>query len=208
MKNSVTNKAPYVSQFATPEFAEKILRDKVLAEHDLAWKNTGAVSPEEYSAWVLTQCGMACTLMALQYFKKEHVPIVLMANDALAHGVYQREQGRTSDMRYGEYVTWIRNYSLHAELHIRLSIRGIQYALSRGRLVMVSVNPNIRGYETAAPAQRGGHLVLITGYDKSHNTITFINPSGFTSTHTQIAHTLPISEFLSYYAGRGILVSI
>ena len=69
---------------------------------------------------------------------------------------------------------------------------------------MVSVNPNIRGYETAPEKQKGGHLVLVTGYNETDNTIIIHNPSGFVSQNTHANHTLTIDRFRMYFAGRGI----
>jgi len=110
-------------------------------------------------------------------------------------------------MRYAEFAKWIRNYGLRADIYSKLSIKGIQYALSQNKLVIISVNPNIRGYDTAPKMQKGGHLVLVVGYDRELGTITINNPSGFLSTDTQINHSLLIEEFKNYYAGRGIVLT-
>lgn len=47
-KSKVQNEVPYGSQFAHPEYAEKILRDGVAKTSDPNWKETGAHSAEEY----------------------------------------------------------------------------------------------------------------------------------------------------------------
>ncbi|AKM83832.1 TPA: hypothetical protein DCZ46_00650 [Candidatus Campbellbacteria bacterium] len=203
-KEFVENKIPYVSQFAHSEYAEKILKDGVEKTNDPNWKNTGAQSPEEYAEWVLIICGMACTSMALQHFKKQQIGIVTLAKDAKNHGVYKKEGQEISGMHYKEFVDWIENYGLSAKIYTRLGIRGLQKLLSNGDIVIVSVSPNIRGYKTADATQRGGHLVLVTGYDKKTNTITLHNPSGFASQNTQKDHCVLVSEFIKYYAGRGI----
>jgi hypothetical protein len=145
--------------------------------------------------------------MALQHMTETaHKPATL-AEDALLHGVYVESESDLSSMKYKEFAKWIRAYGIVASVHNRLSIRGIHYALSHGSLVMVSVNPNIRGYDTAPQDQKGGHLVLVTGYDLGKGKITLNNPSGFTSTDTQIAHTLSLKDFQKYYARRGIVLS-
>lgn len=208
IKDSVVNDVPYVSQFATPEFAERILKDKVPKESDPAWQTVGAVSPEEYSKWVTTQCGMACTAMVLEHYGKEAPGITTLAKDAFAHGVYQELGDELSGMRYQEFCEWVTKHDLEARFFTRLSLRGIQYALSQGGLVIASVSPNIRGYNTAPASQIGGHLVLITGYDLSNSTITINNPSGFISTNTHKAHTLSVTDFLHHYAHRGIILSL
>jgi uncharacterized protein YvpB len=197
----------YVCQFARPEQAEPSLEGQLNPVDDPYWHETGAVSPERYAEWAFTMCGMASALMALKYFGKNTKLVAQLAEDALKHGVYSEEDGELSAMKYREFVTWIQKHGLQAQIYTRLSVRGIQYALSRGRLVIISVNPNIRGYATAPTGQKGGHLVLVTGYDVGKNTITINNPSGFASSDTQVRHQILIKEFRRYYAGRGILLS-
>ncbi len=206
-KEKVRNEVPYVSQFADPAYAEKILKDGVEKTMDPDWENTGAGSAEEYGEWVLTICGMACASMALQHFKKRREGIVTLAKEARKYGVYKQHNNKFSDMHYKEFSDWIKVYGIESKIYTRLSIRGLQKLLSDGKLIMVSVNPNIRGYETADHKQRGGHLVLITGYDNKLGTITFHNPSGFVSQNTQENHTVSTPYFLNYYAGRGMALS-
>ena len=197
----------YVSQFAHPEYAERILKKGVPKTSDPNWKETGAESSSEYAEWVLTICGMACTSMILKYFKNKHIGIVSLAKEALEHGVYQRRSDGISSMQYREFSEWISRHGLNAKVYTRLTVKGIVYLLTNGELVIVSVNPNIREYETADNKQKGGHLVLITGYDQSNDTLTLHNPSGFVSHDTQKNYTIPVTQFKRYYARRGIAVS-
>ncbi len=206
-KEVVAYDVPFVCQFSIPEHAELSLRKELSPENDPHWENTGALSQERYADWAFTMCGMASVAMALGYLKKSiHKPAEL-AEDALKHDVYVEDDATISSMKYKEFASWIRKYGLHADVFSRLSIQGIQYALSENKLVIISVNPNIRGYNTAPLAQKGGHLVLVIGYDITADTITINNPSGFLSTDTQVKHTLTISEFKNYYAGRGIVLA-
>lgn len=198
---------PYVCQFATPESAELSLTKKLFPVDDPDWRNTGAISPERYAKWAFTMCGMACTSMALKYFINDNTKIVPLAEDALIRGVYSENTKEISNMKYREFARWVKKYSLKAEIYTRLSIRGIQYALAKGKPVIVSVNPNIREYNTALVNQKGGHLVLVTGYDVSKEILLINNPSGFVSSNTQIKYSLSFNKFNNYYAGRGILLS-
>ncbi len=206
-EQEVRNDVPYVSQFATPDYAERALRGGAPLEADPAWRETGAATPEEYAKWAMNQCGMACIAMALTHFKRNVPPLVRLAKDALMNEVYIETGTDFGAMRYKEFCGWVGKYGVTATFYTRLGVRGIYHALSRGDLVIVSVNPNIRGYETVSRAQKGGHLILVTGYSKEKGTITLNNPSGFASSHTQVQHTLPTEEFLSFYAGRGIVLS-
>lgn len=203
-KTSVINQVPYVSQFANAEWAEKILKGRMTKTSDPDWKVSGADSVGEYKKWVTTICGMACTVMVLEYFGKGKHQTITLAKDALHHGAYQEHSENLSDMRYKEYVDWVGNFGISATPYSRLTIAGIKHILSKEGLTIVSVNPNIRGYETAPAEQKGGHLVLVTGYDDSNNTITVHNPSGFVSHNTHSNHILDYKTFKKYFAGRGI----
>jgi hypothetical protein len=207
IQQKVLYSVPYVCQFARPEHAELSLKKELAPIHDPHWKETGAESPERYAEWAFTMCGMASAAMALEYFSHKRIPPAELAEDALKSGVYAVEKDGLSGMKYQEFATWIRKHRLQATVYSKLSIKGIEYALSKGKLVIVSVNPNIRGHNTAPTEQKGGHLVLVNGYDLGDNSITINNPSGFVSMDTQINHTLPVEDFKSFYAGRGIVIS-
>jgi len=206
-KDKVVNNVPYVSQFAHSEYAEKILKDGVDKKSDPNWKDTGAQSTEEYAKWVLTMCGMACTSMALQHLKNRKENIVSLANDAKTHGVYKEHDEELSSMYYKEFSDWMKGYGIQAKIYTKLDVRGLQKLLSDGDIIIASVNPNIRGYETVDTTQRGGHLILVTGYDRKEETLTLHNPSGFVSQNTQQNHVIPIYKFIRYYARRGISLS-
>lgn len=206
--NVVGYDVPYISQFARPEDVENIIRGKMATIDDPYWGLTGANSSEEYVLWARAMCGMASTAMIIgYYFKDKEVKLLDLSRDALAHGVYRNEFGTISNMQYGEFAKWIQKYNLRAEVYSRLSIRGIKLALANKKLPLVSVNPNIRGYVTSSPDRKGGHLVLITGYNSLRHVLILNNPSGFTSLKTQMRHEITEKEFRKYYAGRGIFVS-
>lgn len=208
LPGSVENDVPFVCQFATPESAERSLKKELRAVDDLHWALSGAVSPERYAQWAFTMCGMACTAMALRYFSGDETQPAALAEDALSHGVYKEHAEEISSMHYKEYATWARSHGLKANIYSRLTIGGICHLLSRGMLVMVSVNPNIRGYETAPRSQKGGHLVLVTGYERAADTITINNPSGFLSTNTQKGYRVRTKDFKRFFAGRGIALRL
>ncbi len=205
--NRMNYDVSYVCQFAKPEHAELSLKKELDPLNDPHWAETGASSPKRYAEWAFTTCGMASTAMALSYFHNKNIKPALLAEDALLHGVYIESEKELSAMKYREFAKWIKKYNLYADVYTKLSAKGVRYALSKGRLVIVSVNPNIRGYDTAPIDQKGGHLVLVTGYNLDNKTIYINNPSGFVSNNTQVNHELSEKDFLSYYAGRGIVIT-
>jgi len=196
---------PYVCQFSTNDASEPSINGELKPIDDSDFKKTGAVTPEEYAKWAFTMCGMVCTAMAIEYFQNVIIKPIILANDALKNKVYVENKQMLSSMRYLEYANWINKYNLNAEIFTRLSLKGIQFALSSGKLVIASVNPNIRGDISAPKNQIGGHLVVVTGYSGKDFYIN--NPSGFTSSRTQKHHKLSFLDFKKYFAGRGIILS-
>ncbi len=205
-KDHVECNVPFVCQFSTPENAEPSLRGTLAPLEDNSWEQSGAVSQQRYSDWAFTMCGMASTAMVLGYFLNQRILPAVLAEDSLKHNVYMDDGDEISAMKYRQYASWIKKYGLTAEIYTRLSVRGLEHSLTLGKLVIVSVSPNIRGFNTAPTTQKGGHLVVVTGYNLANQTITINNPSGFTSTNTQQNQQLPVAEFRKYYAGRGIVV--
>ncbi|MBK9729061.1 MAG: C39 family peptidase [Saprospiraceae bacterium] len=206
-KIRVINDVPYVSQFANPDYAEKILRNRVEMTSDPNWRETGAESEQEYAKWVLNICGMACLSMALRYFKCKVEGTIILAKDAFRYQVFKEKNKGLSGMHYKEFCIWVRNYGLNAVIYTSLGIRGLQKLLSDGKLIIASVHPDIREYRTLNDSsKKGGHLVLLIGYDKQKNTLIFHNPSGFSSNNTQNNQEILVPKFLEYFAGRGIAI--
>jgi hypothetical protein len=196
----------YVSQFANPSWAEMVLKDNQPIERDLMWKDSGARSVKEYERWVLSICGMACTLMTLQFYKKGDFKIIPLARDAGSFGVYKKDGEGISGMQYAPYTKWLKKFNLKGVIYTKLSFKSLCFLLAKRRLFIASVNPNLSGYVSAPATQVGGHLVLITGYNKKDKTITFHNPSGFENNQTQSNHTVSAKEFMIYFSGKGIAI--
>lgn len=195
---------PYVSQFANPSWAEMVLKDNQPIERDLEWAASGARSVKEYERWVLAICGMACTVMALHFYNKGSFKTILLARDAAKLGVYKKAGDGISSMQYVPFTKWIKKFHLKATVYTHIPFKSMCYLLSKQRLVMASVNPNISGFTSAPATQIGGHLVLVTGYNKKDRTITFHNPAGFENDQTQNNHTVSVKEFKIYFSGQGI----
>jgi len=206
-KQQVNNDVPYISQFAVPASAEATMKGELLPMDDPHWRESGALTPERYAMLASNICGMASAAMAIEFFKGGSPKPAALAEDALSAGVYQENKTGLTDMNYRKFAKWIQKFGLHADVYTRLNLRGIYHALSSGKLVMVSVNPNIRGYSLSREDQIGGHLVLVTGYDKTAHLVTINNPSGFLSTNSQKGHVLTNDQFLRYFAGRGIVLA-
>jgi len=203
----VRHTVPYVSQFANPAWAEMVIKDDQPLSKDMLWPDSGAKTIEEYEEWALSACGMACASMLIAFYREKTFPVVTLARDARKSGVYTTDNGEISSMLYRPFVVWLRKFGVTGHVYTKLTFRSIKMLLASNSLIIVSVNPNIRQYNTAPATQIGGHLVLITGFNQTDRTITFHNPSGFENDQTQSNHTMPWREFEIYFAGRGIAVA-
>jgi hypothetical protein len=195
---------PYVSQFANSSWAEMVLKDNQPIARDLLWEKSGARSIKEYERWVLSICGIACTSMALQFYKKGEYQTIPLARDAARVGVYKKDGDGISSMQYVPYTKWIKKFNLRGTIYTKVSFKSLCYLLAKKRLFIASVNPNISSFTSAPATQVGGHLVLITGYNKKEETLTLHNPAGFENNQTQSNHTISLKEFKIYFSGQGI----
>ena len=200
----VRQSVPYKSQFANPAWAEMVIKDGQPLNKDILWPDSGAKTIEEYEHWALSACGMACASMIIAFFKKKDFKVIKLARDAMKSGVYTESDGKISEMNHRSFVTWIKKFNIKATIYSKLSLRSIHHLLSKNNLIIASVNPNIQGYNTVPNTQIGGHLVLVTGYNKAENTITIHNPSGFENNQSQVNHTVSVKEWNIYFTGHGI----
>lgn len=198
---------PYVCQFAVPESAEPTLKKQLATIDDPNWMESGAASKERYALLAPNICGIASAAMVIGFYTGVTPKPVPLAEDAIKAGVFQETADDLTDMNYRMFAQWIPKYGLRADVYTRLSLSGIRHALSMGLLVIASVNPNIRGFVTSSEQKIGGHMVVVVGYDMDAKTVMINNSSGFTSLQSQKDHTMPTSEFLRYFAGRGIVIS-
>ena len=196
---------PYFSQWESPELVGDILSGKRRAQDDPKWKNSGASSQDEYAEWSWAGCGMACTKMILAASGAEAPPLVALAKQSLKYGVYQLPLESSPGMFYKPYVEFMKKeYGLRARITKRLSSAKIMRALAHGNLVIASVSPEIRN-PAGTPTKRGGHLVLIVGYDKPKQEFYIHNPSGNTE-KSQTFAVVSFADFDKFAAGRGVIV--
>lgn len=201
---------PYFSQWESPELVEKIILGDILeATKDPKWKNSGAINKQEYLNWSWNMCGMACLKMILSYKKFLTPPLVTLGKMALNEGCYRINN---SSKVPGDYLDGLYHYpflkfvekkfGLIAQASQTLIIPEIVNQMGRGRLIIASVSPQIRsGKETF---NKGGHLVVITGYDLKQKCLYINNPSGFYG-QSQKNFKVTFKDFSKYFSNRGII---
>jgi hypothetical protein len=196
---------PVRSQFTSPELIEAI----VYAGHDPAgdprWRESGAPSRAEYGRYCIHWCGMACLAMILTHRDGTSPGLYQLFTGCAAAGGYQEQpDGTLRGLIYQPFAGYVADaFGLRARVHRDLPVTALRDRLAAGDLVIASVHKEIRRPDLA-PRGKGGHLVLVTGYDG--DLVHLRNPSGHTGSARSAV--LPAATFAGFYAERGISVNL
>lgn len=194
---------PYYSQWESASLVPEFITGTRPAADDPLWQKSGADSPEEYDFWAPRMCGVACLRMALDYWRFPVPPSVPLVRELEKAGAYVRDADQVRGLIYkpfAEYVT--RRWDLYARVTPELTPAEIQQEVNAGRLVMISVNKDIRTPEVE-PLGKGGHLVLVVAADADG--VELHNPSGLPGS-TQRNAGVSWTTLDRFYAGRGIVL--
>ncbi|MBI4836702.1 MAG: C39 family peptidase [Candidatus Abawacabacteria bacterium] len=204
-KSYIQNGVPYFAQWESKELADDILKKRILAVNDPKWLASGAESPEEYALWSWNACGMACLKMVLAYYKKVTIPLVTLCKQCVKYGGYTFPLETSPGLYYGPFVNFVRQtYGLQAKVIYPMILKEIVQALAKQKLVIASVAPEIRN-PSAISTKRGGHLVLIVGFDAQQKIIYLHNPSGNTPESQEYAQ-ISFNDFKKFFANKGIII--
>jgi hypothetical protein len=215
---------PYFSQFESRELIEDLLTAKIRSNSDPKWHSSGAESVEEYEQWSWNICGIACLKMILAFKLKKNYATIGLAKKALEYDAYKIvkshkdiefldnrqifiEFGKSIEgMGYRAFCKFLKEeFRLKARVAIELPLSRIKYELHKNNFVIISVHLTINRPEAEEPEKKGGHLVLVTGFDNKKKTLTIHNPSGFFN-KSQEHLELSEKDFRKFYAGRGIII--
>jgi hypothetical protein len=195
---------PYYSQWESPALAEQILAKTLAAQADPQWRRSGATTADEYAEWSWNGCGMACLKMILAD-QGIQVPLVTLAKQCLSYGGYQKPLASSPGLFYKPFCQFVKTmYHLEAAAISALTTAQILHHIAQHHYVIASVNYEIRNPQST-PTKKGGHLVLITGYNKEKQSLSFHNPSG-TKTSTQMHAEITFKDFEKFFAHKGIVV--
>jgi len=198
-------RVPYFCQWESRELAAKILDGIMPAEADPRWKDFGAGSPEEYALWSWNVCGMTCLKMILAGSRGIRVPLMDLARKCTGYGGYVVRGAVIDGLYYKPFARFAaKEYGLNVTVKPVMTQEDIIGALSRGLFVMASVSPEIRKPEVV-PAYRGGHLILMLGYDLKERVFYLNNPSGNTP-QTQEYAVVRFDDFGKFFDSKGMLI--
>lgn len=197
----------YFSQWESPLLVTKILRKEINAKKDPEWKNSGALSKEEYELWSWNICGIACLKMILTHIFKKDFKSIKLAKECAEYGGYVLNNNTIKGLYYAPFCEYLgKVFKLKSSfIDKEMSFEDIYNAINSGKFVIVSVSPKIRNKETKDIGEKGGHLVLVTKVDKNKEEIYIHNPSGF-SLVSQENYCLTENEFKKFFANRGIII--
>lgn len=206
VKEKVQLDIPYFSQWESAELVDDILNKHISAREDPKWKNSSAENLDEYELWAINVCGMTCIKMVLRKELGLEIPLVATAKDSVRYGCYIPKDKEIDGLFYDPAVGFLRDkFGLDVEVYRKLGIKKIKEEITKRNYVIVSVNPEIRDPNKDITKPKGGHLVLVTGFDDIEKTISIHNPSGYFG-KSQINFTLLQKTFQKYFAGRGFII--
>lgn len=197
---------PYFSQWESRELNRQILSHDIKAEDDPNWRNSGAVSKAEYASWSWSGCGMACLKMILARRHEQIIPLVTLGKLSLAYDCYDLPLEASAGLKYAPFVRFLKQeFSIVTKVAPTLPSAQIVYELAHGNYVMASVSPMIRD-PSSQPTTRGGHVVLIVGYDLGKRGFYLHNPSGDSPASQAFAY-VSFDEFKKFFNGRGVVIA-
>ncbi len=199
------DKIPSFTQWQSPELVAPILERTIKASEDPKWKEAGADSPEEYEHWTWNICGITCLKMYLAYTTGKIYPLIELAKEAESFGVYQSVGIEVSPLYYRPFVNYLeQRFKINAVSKSIMNLTDIIVELAQNRPVIVSVHPNIRDPRSTT-THRGGHLVLVVGYDKEKELIYINNPSAKTP-ESQAFAPVNFKDFERFFDHKGIVL--
>lgn len=202
---------PYHSQFASPELVGSIVFGDMQARDDPRWAESGASSPEEYQRWAWNLCGMVCLKSVLEYTNTsgQEKSLMELAKACVDRGAYTIDSntGEIRGLFYEPFVRYIRDeFGMNGRVAAPLSVEDMIGEIHEGNFVIASVHPTIR--DLSPPPRKGGHLVLVTGYDRTDETtpkLIYHDPAGLYGESQEYA-SAPVDTFNNYFAGRGVVI--
>jgi hypothetical protein len=106
---------------------------------------------------------------------------------------------------YEPFLRFIENeFKLKGKIVKPLIVSDIVKAIADKNYVIASVNSSIRN-PSLTPKSKGGHLILVTGYDLNKKLLYIHNPSGLFN-KSQEHFPVSFNDFEKFFAYRGVVI--
>jgi len=209
----VAEKVPIFAQWESKELVNDILNEKIKAGDDSKWQQSGAKSKEEYVMYSWQACGMACLKMILKaIYPQKDYQIVDLMKKAEKFGVYKRNN--KTDIRYnldgafhGPLAKFVRTFDVIGSRKWGVRKYYLSHLILKNCFIIASVHSSIRDNSLHFD-EKGGHLVLLKGFEVENNQITGFyinNPSGFHK-ESQENHFINLKHWQRCFSGNIIIV--
>lgn len=167
--------------------------------------NTGAKSKTLQKLWRKNGCGMACLQMILDHKMHKKIPLYELGNLSMKYYCFTLNPNNPDGLDglfYKPFIKFLREeFNLDGKIISPLTFQEIiQYLLNKN-YVIASVDSSIRSPQSK-PTHKGGHLVLVTGFDWNKKNLYINNPSGNPKGNKQIL----FSDFEKFFASRVIIL--
>jgi hypothetical protein len=202
-KSRVQLNIPYFSSWESPELVRDLIARKIEAKNDPKWRNSGAENAQEYDHWSWNVCGITCFRMILAAEEKPAPKMMDLVRIAVENKCLDTDKG----LYYKPFCVMAKKiYAIDAHFTESLTLERIRREVRKGNYVIASVHGTIREESLDFdPPKKGGHLVLITGFDQTTKMIQFHDPSGYFNS-TQQYREVSESDFLRFASGRGLII--
>lgn len=177
--------------------------------------NNGGKNKQEIDLWAENGCGMACLKMILGYKRDKRHSVAELGIMCQRYGGYTPNKNTLDGLFYGPFLKFIKQeFGMQGKVISPMILEDILKALSEGNFVIASVSSDIRfrSYNPGLSSQfqtgvgktnRGGHLILITGYDLKEKILYFHNPS---DPNNRKYRNISFSKFDKFFANRGLVI--
>ena len=157
---------------------------------------------------------MACLKMILESEGLKSPPVVSLGKQCMKYGgykidktAYEKDDYKHSidGLYYKPFVVFIKKeFNIDSKIVSPLVLEEILENISKGNLVIASVSQRIR-VPSNDPVCRGGHLVLVVGYDLPSKTLLLHNPSGLPNESQEYAK-ISFKDFEKFFVHRGVVI--
>lgn len=180
-------KVPFFAKWESPKLAASIRSGKISAKDDPMWEESGAKDQAEYESYSWQICGMACLKMILTAINKtKEYRAVSLAKEAEKYGVYKKNKSvdpknNLDGMFHSPFLEFIKTFGLLGFKKTQVQEYQLSHYINDQLFILASVQEDFTAPKTHDPLKKGGHLVVMVGFEVKDKKVTGFyinNPSG------------------------------
>jgi hypothetical protein len=196
---------PYESQWGDLACNQPLIERGVSPATVFDWSTDGYPSEEAYLFWARHICGLACLRSVLRAWSPQHGDIAMfeLIRRAEQRGALVRTADDVGGLYYRPFVEWVRgDFGIDGTVHPSTTAEELLGHVRAGGVALASVSSEIR-YPERPNTRRGGHLVLVHGFDGDR--VVLNNPSGVGASAENAG--VDLRTFTRFFAERGVTLT-